>query len=355
MDIRGIDHIEFYVGDADKAADYLCDTLGFSVCGRGGPETGLPDCRSVLLRQRENAIVVTAALGAGHPAAEYVRRHGDGVAVIGMRAGDASAAFAQAVGRGSAPVSEPTEFGQPGTRVVRAAVAGPADVVYRFVTRDKTDTPFLPGAIEETDPAPESPGLLRAVDHVALCVPGGRLGSSVRCYAEIFEFKETFEDRIMVGEQAMNSKVVQSTSGEVTFVILEPDTSLAPGRIDDFLTAHDGAGVQHVAFLTDNIVAATRTLVGSGLRFLPTPASYYQDLTRRLGSIGIPVDELQELNILADRDEWGMLFQIFTESRHPRRTFFWELIDRRGARTFGNDNITALYEAVEREAQLNDY
>lgn len=354
MDVRGIDHVEFYVGDAEKTASHLCDAFGFEVRGRGGLETGETQCRSVLLSQREITIVVTSALGDGHPAADYVRRHGPGVAYIGMTTSDASVAFAEAVDRGAAPAGEPITLGQAaGERVTVAAVEGPSDIGYRFVTRESPDAPFAPGVIEETGLRGEPHGLLRAVDHVALCVRGGGLASSVRCYEEVFGFSETFEDRILIGSQAMNSKVVQNSSGEVTFVILEPDTSLEPGRIDDFLRAHDGPGVQHLAFLTGDIVAATRDLTSRGIRFLPTPASYYKALPSRLGPTGIPVEDLQELSILADRDQWGTLFQIFTESKHPRRTYFWELIDRRGARTFGNDNITALYEAVEREAAAN--
>jgi 4-hydroxymandelate synthase len=184
-------------------------------------------------------------------------------------------------------------------------------------------------------------------------VPAGELNKTVRHYQEVFGFKQIFEERIIVGSQAMDSKVVQSRSGKVTFTIIEPDITCDPGQIDMFVESHGGAGIQHVAFLTDDITAAVGTIAERGVRFLNTPPSYYDALTARLGPIGVPMDALRELNILADRDHWGVMLQIFTESWHPRRTLFYELIDRRGARTFGSNNIQALYEAVEREQTTN--
>ncbi|MDN3358641.1 4-hydroxyphenylpyruvate dioxygenase [Actinomadura sp. DC4] len=343
MEIHSVDHIELYVEDAEKASNELCESFGFTVHGRGGPDTGLEGRTSVLLRQHDIALVVTSAIGDGHRAAEYVRRHGDGIAVVGLSVDDACAAFAEAVARGAVPTAEPEAFGE----VVFASVEGFGDVEHRFTSRP-AGAPFAPGIIEQVAGA-SSAGLLKSVDHLAVCVPAGELGETVRRYREIFDFDQTFEERIIVGSQAMDSKVVQSASGKVTLTIIEPDTTRARGQIDEFVGSHGGAGVQHIAFLTEDITVAVRAGTGNGVRFLTTPPSYYEDLPSRLGSVGFPVETLQELNILADRDHSGVMLQIFTESRHARRTLFYELIDRRGARTFGSNNIKALYEAVERQ------
>jgi 4-hydroxymandelate synthase len=236
--------------------------------------------------------------------------------------------------------------------VVFTSVAGFGDIVHRFTSRDHPAAPFAPGIVE-TSPEPGAAGprtgLLRAIDHFAVCVPVGELVSTVRRYEHIFGFTETFEERIVVGAQAMDSKVVQSRSGKVTFTILEPDITRAPGQIDAFVRAHGGAGIQHVAFLTEDITTSVRTIAARGVRFLSTPGAYYDALNARLGEVGERIETLRELSILADRDPFGALLQIFTESRHPRGTFFYELIDRRGAQTFGSNNIQALYVAVERQ------
>jgi 4-hydroxymandelate synthase len=351
MDIRTVDHLELYVEDADKAASELSDLFGFTVRGHGGPETGLDDRRSILLRQHDITLVVTSALSPAHPADEYVRRHGTGVAVVGLAVDDATAAYHEAVGRGGVPVSPPVVLERDGARVTFASVRGFGDTEHRFTSRNGTSGPFAPGRIDETETGATAPGLLRAVDHLAVCLPPGTLDDTVRWYHDVFDLEQTFEEQIVVGAQAMSSKVVQSASRGVTFTIIEPDTTRRPGQIDAFVRDNDGAGVQHVAFLTEDITGGVRDCTERGVRFLSTPAGYYTALPGRLGDVGVPVPLLQELNILADRDYAGVMLQIFTESRHERRTLFYELIERRGARTFGSNNIKALYEAVERQQE----
>ncbi|TMR10879.1 4-hydroxyphenylpyruvate dioxygenase [Nonomuraea turkmeniaca] len=349
MDIQAIDHIELFVEDAEQAAAYLRDCFGFALAGRGGPGTGLRGCDSILLRQSEITLLATSPTSMDHRASEYVRLHGDGVGVIGLRVSDAQAAFAEAVERGAAPVAPPEVSGPVGARVVFASVTGFGDVEHRFVSREGGPAaPFAP-VIEETSCGRSGGGLLKTIDHFAVCVPAGTLDETVHHYQEVFGLRQIFEERIVVGSQAMDSKVVQSESAKLTLTIIEPDVTRDQGQIDAFLKDHDGAGVQHVAFLTDDIAASVRTSAERGVRFLTTPSSYYEMLMARLGPIGVPVEELRELNILADRDHSGVMLQIFTESRHPRGTLFYELIDRRGARTFGSNNIQALYEAVERQ------
>ena len=350
MTILGIDHVEMYVGDARQAAYYFCTAFGFRIVGQGGPETGLPGQRSLLLGQRDVRILLTTGLTADHPAARYVARHGDGVAVVAFGATDVAAVYATAVAGGAAPLEPPSVRERNGTRAVIATVSGFGDVVHRLVQRNPEATEFLPGMIDMIAPDPDAgDDLLELIDHAAICVPDGELDPTIAFYQAAFGFTEIFREYIEVGEQGMASMVVQSPSGGVTFTIIEPDRSRSRGQIDDFLTWHHGAGVQHLAFRTDDILAAVRTYAGRGVGFAATPASYYDLLSERLGTVDVPVESLQELGVLADTDHWGQMYQIFTQSMHVRRTLFLELIERHGAKTFGTSNIKALYEAKERE------
>ena len=350
MEIYGIDHVELYVGDARQAAFYLGHAFGLQIHGQGGPETGLPDQRSLLLREDAVQIVLTSGLAAEHPAADYVRRHGDGVAIVGLEVDDASKAYGELVARGAEGLREPVRYEGADTTVVIAEVAGFGDVIHRLVERHGPRHEFLPGRIHITAPAkgPDEK-LFSEIDHLAICVPSGELEPTARFYEEVFGFARIFEEYIEVAGQGMDSKVVQSPSKHVTFTLIEPDPSRRPGQINDFLTWHAGAGVQHIALRTSDIVEAVGTLAGRGVNFLGTPSTYYQALPERVGEIDTPIEDLQELGILVDRDHWGQLLQIFTESMHVRRTLFLEIIERRGAMTFGSGNIKALYEAKERE------
>ncbi|MFG3684677.1 4-hydroxyphenylpyruvate dioxygenase [Micromonospora sp. NPDC047740] len=348
MDINGIDHIELYVGDARQAAFYFGTAVGFRLRGQGGPETGLADQRSLLLAQADVRMLLTSGLTAEHPASAYVQRHGDGIAVVALEVDDAAGAYAELVGRGAAGVTPPRTFTGADAEVVTAEVGGFGDVVHRLVERRGDRTEFLPGAVESL-PAGDDDKLLAAIDHLAVCVPPGQLDGTVAHYERVFGFAQIFEEHIEVAGQAMNSKVVQSPSERVTVVLLEPDTSRRPGQIEDFLRWHAGAGVQHLGLRTDDIVTAVGALAERGVRFAGTPAAYYDDLERRVGPVDAPLDRLRDLSILVDSDHGGQLLQIFTESMHVRRTLFLELIERRGARTFGSGNIKALYEAKERE------
>ncbi|MCM2417819.1 4-hydroxyphenylpyruvate dioxygenase [Streptomyces sp. RKAG293] len=348
--IAGIDHVEFFVGDAQQSSFYLCGAFGFRLCAEGGPETGLTGHRSLLLRQGGVRLVLTSALTATAEAAGYVSRHGDGAAVIAFGTDDARAEFHAAVEQGAAPVREPAEYADAGARVVIAEVAGFGDVVHRFVERHGDPDAFLPGRMQTLAPDPEDgESLFELIDHVAVCVAAGELDRTVAHYEKAFGFAQVFEEYIEVGEQAMNSKVVQSPSGGVTFTILEPDTTRRPGQIDDFIGRHGGAGVQHLAFLAPDIFTAVDRLQQRGARFLATPDGYYDGVAGRIGATTVDAAELRRTNVLIDRDHWGEILQIFTQSMHVRRTYFMEVIERRGARSFGSGNIRALYEAVERD------
>ena len=349
MRTLSIDHIEFYVGDAIAMTQSLCSVYGFRVYGHGGPETGLPGQRSVLLGQGAIRILLTSGLREDHPASQFVARHGDGVAVIGFRAD--AAAYPDAVGAGATSIGPPRSWENDQARVVTAEIEGFGEVAYRLVERYGLDGEFLPGAIVmEPGAAAEGAGdLLTLIDHVALCVPAGKLDPTIAFHEQVLGFTVIFQEYVEVGAQGMTSKVVQSPSGGATFTIIEPDLSRQAGQIDDFLAWHGGAGVQHLAFLTQDIAAAVRTCTERGAGFAVTPSSYYDMLDDRLGPTEIPVETLRPLGILVDRDHWGQMYQIFAKSTHIRRTYFHELIERRGARTFGMSNIPALYAAKDRE------
>jgi len=361
MNIHGIDHIELFVGDAQQSAFYYSAAFGFTVSGQGGPETGLVGQRSLLMTQAGINLVLTSGLYPEHPATEYVLRHGDGVGVIAMETDDVAATFDELVSRGARPVSQPQSYSDFDSTVIVAEVAGFGDVIHRLVERRgpgglpiragvDSRTDFLPGAIQPVEGPPTlGEPLVQLIDHFAVCVPAGQLQATVEFYQRVFDFEDIFSEYIQVAGQAMNSTVVQSKSGLVTYTLIEPDTSRRPGQIDDFLHGHGGAGAQHVALITDDIVGAVGRFSERGVRFLKTPASYYETLEARVGPVEAPVAELGRLGILVDRDHWGQLLQIFAESNHVRRTFFLEVIERRGARLFGSGNIKALYEAKERE------
>ncbi|PCG86706.1 4-hydroxyphenylpyruvate dioxygenase [Streptomyces sp. WZ.A104] len=350
MQIGAVDHVEFYVGDAQQSAFFLCTAFGFRVCGQAGPETGQADRRSLLLRQGGIDVVLTSALSEKHPAAAYVAQHGDGVANIAFEVTDAAKAFALAIERGATAVEEPETHSKDGTEVVTASVLGFGDVAHRFVQRSGDREQFLPGVMDIFAEDPDrSEELLSTVDHAAICLPAGLLRPTVAFYEKVFGFNQIFEEFIEVGEQAMDSKVVQSPSGKVTFTLIEPVTDRKPGQIDGFLARHNGAGVQHLALLADDIVKAVPALEARGVKFLETPDTYYDELEARLGRPELKIEDLRRTNVLVDQDHWGQVFQIFTQSLHVRKTFFWEVIDRHGARTFGSGNIKALYEAVARE------
>ncbi len=346
--MRDIAYAEFYVEDTVKAAAALVDGYGFALDeGFGRPGSGLD---SALLVNGGVRLVLSAAQSPTHPAAEFVRRHGDGVAVLAVVCDNARAACAQAVARGARVVSEPDHT---------IAVFG--DMALRFV---EPCDPVLTAAPEGAGAGPRSgsgsgpgsaaavPGPLEVIDHVAVCIPAGELRSTVEFCERALGLRPIFGEYIEVGEQAMDSVVVQSPSGTVTFTLLEPDASRRPGQIDAFLGAHRGAGVQHLAFRTGDIAAAVRGFGAREVEFLTTPGAYYDLLEERLGPTGIPTGVLRELNVLVDPDHDGQLFQIFARSTHRRRTFFFELIERRGAGTFGTANIKALYQAVERQNSI---
>ncbi|OEJ29282.1 4-hydroxyphenylpyruvate dioxygenase [Streptomyces agglomeratus] len=350
MTVHGVDHVEFYVGDAVQAAHYYRTAYGFQVVAEAPAGADGPAARSFVLAHGGVRLVLTSALSDEHAAAAFVRTHGDGVRDVALRTDDAVAAFDRAVGAGAEAVAEPRTYEDETGRVVRATVAATNGLVHSFVQRDNPDGNFLPGShlpvVAGAGPAPD---LLDTIDHLAFCLSPGSLDEMVNFYEKAIGLRHTYDEYIEVGGQAMASRVVQDETRGITFTMVEPDPSGGRGQLHDFLDGFGGAGVQHVAYSTKDIVRAARELRSTGVELLSSPAAYYSSLAHRGIDVGIDAAVLQEHGLLVDRDEWGQLVQVFTRSPYARRTVFFELIQRFEARTFGSGNIKALYEAVDRE------
>ncbi|MFI0822546.1 4-hydroxyphenylpyruvate dioxygenase [Streptomyces sp. NPDC021098] len=345
----GIDYVELGVEDLDASTAAWVEQYAFQVVAR---EVSTRDgLRCIALAQGGITLVLTESRAQDHPIGQYTRRHGDGVADIAVRVPDVSAAFAEAVRRGARPMAAPAPHPAGGET---ATVSGFGDVVHTLVPDGGTE-PTLPRGLV-ADPAAltaartgAQPVGLQEIDHFAVCVKAGELQQTVDYYCEVLGFDSVFKEHIVIGDQGMNSKVVQSTSKSVTFTVIEPDVNAEPGQIDEFLARHDGSGVQHIAFSVEDAVRSVGALSGRGVQFLTTPGSYYDLLGGRVSPKNHPMDDLRRWNLLVDEDHAGQLFQIFTRSSHPRRSLFFEVIERLGAETFGSSNIKALYEAVELE------
>ncbi len=339
-----VDHLRIHTSDAEKSALLMRDGYGM---GTMAESAGCCSGRSTMVGAGSIRLVFTEPPADDHPVADYVRAHGEGVADIALTAADAAAAHDLAVSRGAVSVAAPTER----DGVVTATVGGFADVTHTFVQRPPgADVRRLPGLVPASDNTVEDLGL-RDVDHLAVCLEPGRLDPTVEYYRTVLDFEVIFEERIVVGSQAMVSRIVRSAGGDATLTLIEPDRDLDPGHIDDFVRDHGGPGVQHIALSTANAVDTVRQLRGRGVAFLPTPDAYYRALSQRLDPRAHSVNELRDLGILVDEDHDGQLFQIFARSTHPRNTVFFEVIERLGATTFGSGNIRALYAAVEQERE----
>ncbi|MGC9501626.1 4-hydroxyphenylpyruvate dioxygenase [Streptomyces sp. WG7] len=347
-----VGHVELYVTDAEAAAAAFTDGYGFQVCAtaeRGGPEGA---SRSLALRQGDIVLVVTQALDDRHPAAAYVARHGDGIADIALTARDAREAFADAVSRSATPLAEPAEREGWVTAVI---AAGFDDVRHTLVQRPAGDTDaavplpgFEPvaGSAASGEPAPVG---LTVLDHVAVSVPMGRLAETTGYYERVFGYESVYEELMVQGTEAMDSKAVRSPAGDLTFTVLAPSPEHDAGHIGDFLERHGSGGVHHLAFATTDIIGTVDRMLERGIVFLGTPDTYYDRLEQRLQLNRHSIAELRKGRILADEDHGGQLFQIFTRTVHPKRTVFYEIIERAGADSFGGGNVRALYDAVQAE------
>ncbi|MBC5811261.1 MAG: 4-hydroxyphenylpyruvate dioxygenase [Candidatus Eremiobacteraeota bacterium] len=347
------DHLHFYVGNAKQAAYYYAAAFGFDVIGYAGPETGVPGRASYYLVQNDLRFVLTSALAPDDPVAKFVALHGDGIRDIALRVPDARAAFAEAVAHGAQAIAEPAEARDEHGSVVTATIATYGDTVHTFVQRQEYRGTFLPGfrLAESRRRAAAQPGL-RAVDHCVGNVGWNEMDRWTDYYARSFGFSQlvSFDDKdISTDFTALRSKVMSDDRHRVKFPINEPAEGLKRSQIEEYLDFYRGAGVQHVAIATDDIVAAVRALRANGVEFLETPASYYDVLEARVGKIDEAVEVLRELSILVDRDDLGYMLQIFTKPLQDRPTLFFEIIQRRGSLSFGKGNFKALFVAIEEE------
>jgi 4-hydroxyphenylpyruvate dioxygenase len=351
MPLLGIDHLELWVGNAVQAAYFLERAFGFRRTAYAGLETGVRDRASHVLEQGRIRLVVTAPLDGGSEIARHVAEHGDGVKVVAIGVPDAEHAYREAVRRGARGLREPATLEDEHGRLSVATIAAYGDTVHTFVERSGYAGAFMPG-YRPAEGAAAGDELLVGVDHVVGNVELGRMEEWVSFYERVFGMTEMIhfsDEDISTEYSALMSKVVADGKGRIKFPINEPAEGKRKSQIEEYLEFYGGAGVQHLALATTDIVRAVRELRGRGVQFLTTPESYYEELPGRIGEIAEDVADLRELGILADRDDEGYLLQIFTKPVGDRPTLFFELIERHGAKGFGEGNFKALFEAIERE------
>jgi 4-hydroxyphenylpyruvate dioxygenase len=353
--INGTDYVEFYVGNAKQASHYYRAAFGFELIGYRGPETGVRDRASYLLQQHKIRLVLTTAVRPDHPAAAQVHAHGDGVRDIALWVDDARVAFRAAVERGATPALEPTVLRDDDGEVVLAAIHTYGDTIHTLVERSNYRGLFMPGFRPVESRYRPGPVGLKYVDHIVGNVELGRMNQWVGFYEKVMGFKNliSFDDKDISTEySSLMSKVVSSGNERIKFPINEPAQGKKKSQIDEYLEFYGGPGAQHLALATDDIIATVTALRDRGVEFLQVPTTYYDDLQARVGRIDEPVAKLQELGILVDRDPDGYLLQIFTKPVEDRPTVFYEIIERKGARSFGKGNFKALFEAIEREQAM---
>ncbi len=352
MPVHGIDHLELFVGNAAQAAYFYTHAYGFTETAYRGLETGTRDRVSHVLQQGRIRLVLTGTLTGEDEIADHHKRHGDGVRSIALSVPDASAAYEYATAHGARGIRTPYELSDEHGTVRLASVATYGETQHLFVERADYRGAFLPG-FAARDVAPTGPdGLLVGIDHVVGNVELGHMEEWVHYYERVFGMTELihFSDEAISTEySALMSKVVTDGSGRIKFPINEPAQGKRKSQIEEYLDFYRAAGVQHIAVSTTDIVKTVTELSARGVEFLPIPASYYADVPGRIGEIEEDIADLRRLGILVDRDDEGYLLQIFTRSVGDRPTVFFELIERHGARGFGEGNFKALFEALERE------
>ena len=356
LPINGTDYIEFYVGNAKQSAYYYRTAFGFQLVAYAGLETGQRDRTSYVLQQGKIRFVLTSPLTPDHPVSEHIKLHGDGVKDLALWVDDAETAYRETTSRGAHGVMEPTIFRDEYGEVKKSAIAIYGDTIHSFVERKNYSGSFLPGY--KTVPQPDQlakPVGLRYVDH---CVGNVELGSMdrwVNFYINTMGFRmfKHFDDADISTEySALMSKVMANGNDRIKFPINEPAPGKRKSQIDEYLEYYRSPGVQHIAMATDDIIGTVGMLTARGIEFLRVPTAYYDMLMSRVGKIDEPVGTLKELGILVDRDDEGYMLQIFSKPAQDRPTLFFEVIQRKGSRSFGKGNFKALFEAIEREQQL---
>jgi 4-hydroxyphenylpyruvate dioxygenase len=355
LPLNGTDYVEFYVGNAKQSAYYYQAAFGFEQIAYAGPETGVRDRASYVLQQGKVRLVLTTSLQPESEIAEHVKLHSDGVKVLALWVDDATQAFKETTSRGAKPAQEPTKTEDEWGHVITASIHTYGDTIHTFVERKNYTGPFMPGYKPVKSKVPVTPVGFKYIDHCVGNVGWGEMNQWVKFYEDVMGFKLliTFDDKdIATDYTALMSKVVSNGNGYIKFPINEPAEGKKKSQIEEYLDFYRGAGVQHIAIATNDIIHTVGELRRRGVEFLQVPDTYYEDLTSRVGEIEEDLKPIRDLNILVDRDEEGYLLQIFTKPVEDRPTLFYEIIQRKGAKSFGKGNFKALFEAIEREQQL---
>jgi 4-hydroxyphenylpyruvate dioxygenase len=353
--INGTDFIEFYVGNAKQAAHFYCSAFGFNLVAYRGPETGTRETASYLVQQDKVRLLLTTPIKSTGEIADHIRKHGDGVKDIALWVDDARKAFSLAVERGAKPAREPSVIKDEHGEIVSAAIHLYGDTIHSLIERKNYRGLFMPGFVaKESVFKPVTVGL-KYVDHCVGNVELGAMNKWVKFYEDVLGFVNilSFDDKTISTEySALMSKVMSNGNGRIKFPINEPAQGKKKSQIDEYLEFYDGPGVQHIAIATDDIISTVSRLRERGVEFLRVPPTYYDTVLDRVGHIDEDLASLRELGILVDRDDEGYLLQIFTKPVEDRPTVFYEIIERKGAKSFGAGNFKALFEALEREQEL---
>ena len=356
MPINGTDYVELYVGNSKQAAHFYKTAFGFQSFAYAGLQTGLKDRESYVVIQDKIRLILTSPLKSGTEIGRHIDKHGDGVKVVALWVDDATYAYETAISKGAKSYMEPKVEEDSNGKVVRSGIYTYGETVHIFVERKDYQGTFLPGFIkwETPDYNPEPTGL-KYVDHMVGNVGWNQMNKWVDFYEDVLGFKNilSFDDEDISTEYtALMSKVMSNDNGRIKFPINEPAEGKMKSQVEEYLDFYEGEGVQHLAVATDDIVATVRALKSRGVEFLQVPTTYYDDLLERVGEIDEDMAPLKELGILVDRDDEGYLLQLFTKPIEPRPTMFFEIIQRKGAKSFGKGNFKALFEAIEREQEL---
>jgi 4-hydroxyphenylpyruvate dioxygenase len=354
LPLLGTDYVELYVGNAKQSAHYYMSAWGYKPLAYRGLETGSKDAVSYVLQQDKIRLVLTTSLTAGGPINEHVNQHGDGVKVIALMVDDATKAWEETTERGGEPCLDPIRLNDENGEVILSGIRTYGETFHYFVERKNYNGVFMPGYVKwEPSYQPSEVGL-KYIDHMVGNVGWNEMNKWVEFYAKVMGFTQlvSFDDKDISTEYtALMSKVMSNGNGRVKFPINEPAEGRKKSQIEEYIQFYNGAGVQHIAVATNNIIETVTALKNNGVEFLTVPNTYYETVLDRVGKIDEDLAPLQELGILIDRDDEGYLLQIFTKPVLDRPTMFFEIIQRKGAQSFGKGNFKALFESIEREQE----
>lgn len=354
LELWGTDHVEIYVGNAKQSAYYFKTAFGFQEVAYAGLETGVTDRTSYVLQQDKIRLVITSSMVKDSDINRHLNDHGDGVKFVALWVPDATKAFEETTKRGAKPYQEPKVIEDAHGKVVTSGIYTYGETVHMFVERNDYDGPFLPGYVARNPKYQPEPVGLKYIDHMVGNVDWGQMNTWVKFYAEVMGFSQiiSFDDKDISTEYtALMSKVMSNGNGRIKFPINEPAEGKKRSQIEEYINFYNGAGVQHLALATDNIIYTIHELRERGVEFLDVPDTYYDDLKDRVGAIDEDMEVLKKYKILVDRDDEGYLLQLFTKPLMDRPTVFIEIIQRKGATSFGKGNFKALFEAIEREQE----